>query len=405
MLTVEAVTTDVLAGIGPPARYAARLREPDWGVPLLATLYRAASGAPRHRREETARAAVMAWARRYARHNTEPGLFVGGLAGNALGLAYAAAVEPTLRGVALLAGQRVAEWCATADHRVGNVGFADYDLLLGPSGVLLALTSLPTTPPAHWQPLTRYLAGLSNADDLARLRIGDGDSTDAWSVGRVNLGLGHGAPGVLAALIAAKRRAGPMADPEVTASIGRIAAFVARHRRRGDRGVVCWPFATARPSTGPAGERAEPGEPTAAMEWHRQAWCYGTPGIAWQLTEAGEVLGDSGLRDIGIEAMASLCEAWDDGHLDTTGTSSRLAICHGAAGLLVISDAFALHTGLEPANRLAEHLHDLLLAELPRIAELAETNLSLPVGAAGILAVMLSREPHRRGWLRTLGLR
>jgi lantibiotic biosynthesis protein len=399
VLTVEGLTARVLADAGPPD--ANRRREPDWGLPLLAMLY----GTRRRRRRPTARAAVIEWARGYARQHNGPGVFVGGLAGNALGLAYAAVVEPKLGGVARLAAERVADWCATADLRDRDVGFADYDLLLGPSGVLLAITSQPSTPPTRWQPLTRHLINLSDVDDLTGLRIGDGDETDAWSVGRVNLGLGHGVPGVLAALIAAERRAGPRPDARITASIGRIAAFLVRHGRRGDRGVICWPFATPGPSTGPTAERPDTGEPSAAMQWHRQAWCYGTPGIAWQLAEAGEVLGDAALREFGISAMASLCDAWDDGHLDTNGVSNRLAICHGAAGLLAIADAFALHTGLEPAKRLAEHLDGVLLAELDRIAELAETSLSLLVGATGILAVLLSREPHRRGWLHTLGLR
>jgi hypothetical protein len=412
--TVAELTEHVLARLGPSAHYAGRQLEPDWGVPLLAMLHDTATGPGRQRRRDTARAAVVEWAGRYARHNTAPGLFLGGLAGNALGLAYGAMVEPRLQGIARLAAERVADWAATADHRDRDVGFADYDLLIGPAGVLLSLPSLPCGPPARWRPLVRHLTGLSDADDLARLRIGDGDPADAWSLGRVNLGLGHGVPGVLAALIAAQRRAGPTVDPEVTASIGRIAAFLVRHGRRGDRGLVCWPFATDRPGSGPDAvepDTAHPepdterGEPSTWMQWHRQAWCYGTPGIAWQLAEAGALLGDTALRDFGVVAMASLCDAWNDGHLDTNGISGRLAICHGAAGVLAIADAFALHTGLEPAKRLAEHLHQLLLAELDRVAELAETNLSMPVGATGILAVLRSREPHRRSWLSTLGLR
>jgi len=413
---VEGMTAHVLARVGPSAHYAGRQREPDWGVPLLAMLHGTATGPGRQRRREIARAAVVEWTGRYASHNTAPGLFLGGLAGNALGLVYGATVEPRLQGIARLAAERVTDWAATAVHPDRDVGFADYDLLIGPAGVLLSLPSLPSGPPARWWPLVGHLTRLSDANDLARLRIGDGDPADAWSLGRVNLGLGHGVPGVLAALIAAHRRAGPAADPEVTASIGRIAAFLVRHGRRGEGGMVCWPFATDRPSSGPAPKPTEPdpeptepdterGEPSAWMEGHRQAWCYGTPGIAWQLAEAGDVLGDAALRDFGIMAMASLCDAWDDGHLDTNGTSGRLAICHGAAGVLAIADAFALHTGLEPAKRLAEHLHELLLAELDRVAELAETNLSLPVGATGILAVLCGREPHRRGWLSTLGLR
>jgi hypothetical protein len=195
----------------------------------------------------------------------------------------------------------------------------------------------------------------------------------------------------------------PGSTPQAAEAIGRVAAYLVRYSRRDTRGLVCWPFATESlvPLVTPPGTDG----PSAAMERRRQAWCYGTPGVAWQLTEAGQVLGDPGLREFGLAAMASLCEAWDDDHLDTTGPSDRLAFCHGAAGVLAVADAFALHTGLEPAKRLAEHLHAVILAELPQIAQLTAENLSLPSGATGVLAVLLGRAPHRRGWLRTVGLR
>jgi hypothetical protein len=288
--------------------------------------------------------------------------------------------------------------------------------------------------------LARHLIGLCDVDELPRLRVGNPRPAGRWHAGRINLGLGHGLPGVLAALIAAHRAPSHQADgphlgahpdperdsdrpsgpgPDTAEAIGRVAAYLVRHGRRGERGIVCWPFAAA-PSEPSAAAPSEPSAaapseplvaaphadgPSAAMQWRRQAWCYGTPGVAWQLTEAGHVLGDAGLRDFGLAAMASLCAAWDDDHLDTTSASDRLAFCHGAAGVLAVADAFALHTGLEPANRLAEHLQALLLAELSGVADLAEENLSLPSGATGILAVLLGRDPHRRGWLRTVGLR
>jgi hypothetical protein len=43
---------------------------------------------------------------------------------------------------------------------------------------------------------------------------------------------------------------------------------------------------------------------------------------------------------------------------------SRLGFCHGAAGVLAIADAFALHTGLEPARRLSDHLAAFLVERL-----------------------------------------
>ena len=427
--SVAQVTDMVLAGVPRHARYPNPLSEPDWGIPLLAMLYAstdatAADWSGRDRRE-TARAAVLAWARQ-ARDVRQPGLFGNGLAGNAVGLRYAAAVEPRMRDLARGAAERLGGWSGAATYRESAVDFADYDLLAGPAGIVLAMTSLPAAQPSWWRPLVRHLTRLCDADGLPRLRMGDRSTADPWNVGRINFGLGHGLPGILAALTAAHRaqwererhlrpalRAGtgagadgpPGPPPETAEAIHRIATYLVRHSRRSERGVVCWPFASAPPQAPAGPARPVTRAPSAATQWRRQGWCYGTPGVAWQLTEAGLVLGDAGLRDFGLAAMASLCEAWDDDHLDTNSAGDRLGFCHGAAGVLAVADAFALHTGLEPARRLARHLQGLLLAALPRIAELADQNTSLPGGAAGILAVLLGRHPIQRGWLRAVGLR
>ena len=73
--------------------------------------------------------------------------------------------------------------------------------------------------------------------------------------------------------------------------------------------------------------------------------------------------------------------------------------------VLALADAFALHTGLEPAHRLAEHLSEFLLERLPALEHLAATDLTVITGAAGPLAVLLSRDPARRDWLSALGMR
>src|SRR4030095_7907082 len=91
----------------------------------------------------------------------------------------------------------------------------------------------------------------------------------------------------------------------------------------------------------------------------RPAWCHGTPGVAWQLAEAGRSLGDTELHGVALRAMTALADGWnDDVHLDAGTAGDRLSFCHGAAGVLAIADAFALHTRLDPARRLADHLYD-----------------------------------------------
>jgi len=416
MQTVDLLTARLLGEASRRLDRALPLQQPDWGVPLLARLY-AAAAPDDPARAGLARRSVLDWAGAHARGSGRTGLFVGGLAGTVVGLAHASVVEPRLRRLATLAADRLTGWATTATHRTDGVAYADYDLLTGPAGVILALPAGA----GALRPLVDHLCRLSDVDDLRRLRAGDTGTTAPWTVGRINLGLGHGVPGVLAALVAAARDPGSPrpdldADPpargserpgprrtrvndKLMDSIGRLARFVVRcGRLDGDR-VVRWPFAT------PAIDRSDPAAPSVAIERRRQGWCYGTPGIAWQLVEAGTVLGDRALRDFGVAAMESLCAAWDDSALDRGRATDRLGFCHGAAGVLAVADAFALHAGLDPARRLADHLHGLILAELDGLVSLAETDRSLPSGAVGVLAVLLSREPPHRDWLRVVALR
>ena len=355
-LSAERLAVDILAGFPDAGLPAAGPdpdppHAPDWGLPLLARLlvarYRTLPRRPGPDHRPVARRAVLAWADRYARPPRYPGLFDGGLAGRALGLAHAAAVEPRLGRVAYLAADRLS---AVAPDR-----YPGPDLVAGLSGAVTTLATLRPNRTDRIGPPARRLA-----EEAGTGRVADP-------------GLAHGAAGVLAALLAAWPL---VADPDrvpVARAIRRLATQLVAHDRR-----------DARPA----------------------AWCQGTPGIAWQLAEAGRVLGDAGLRGHALRAMGSVADGWDDDvHLGAGTPGDRLAFCHGAAGVLAIADAFALHTGLEPARRLADHLHDLATAEVRRLAELAAGDLSMRAGATGVLAVLLSRAPVQRGWLHVAGLR
>ena len=398
----EQLATAVLAGFAAPASRQEPEPAVDWGVPLLAHLLAQATD-----QEPTARSAALAWVRRHARATGSPGLFGASLAGHTVGLGHAAGLEPRLESLARLAADRLTESSTRTKHSQAGPASDDYDLIGGPAGVALALASLPWSGPQHLAPLVRHLARLCDADDLARLRIRSdgGIPENAWYLDRINLGLGHGIPGVLAALLAAW----PMltgTDRELAAgAVRRTAAYLVRHARPDSRGVMSWPFVTPQdvppvPSRGRSAFR-----PPAEAPLHRQAWCYGTPGIAWQLAEAGRLHQDPCLSDFGMAAMASLAEAWEDDFYLDDDLRGRLGFCHGAAGVLAIADAFALHTGLEPARRLAGHLAAFIIERLDGVAQRAKLDLTVLDGASGILAVLLSREPARRGWLRTVGLR
>ncbi|HVQ97034.1 MAG TPA: lanthionine synthetase LanC family protein [Mycobacteriales bacterium] len=311
------------------------------------------------------------------------GLFGGGLAGHAVGLAYAAEAEPRLAGLATRRRAALAGWAGASPWRGDAVGWADYDLMTGPAGVLLALASLPAPAPAEIRPLAEHLAGLTG--DLDRLRVrrhaGDGQ---AAQLGHLDHGLAHGLAGVVAAMTAAARLFGPE-PPGLRRAAHRLRAM----SYVDSTGVASWP---------PSSAGADPSRPV-----HRQAWCYGAPGVAWALWDAGQLLGDAELTGFAAAAMASLCAAWDDDRYLYGELGDRLGVCHGAAGVLAVADAFARHAGHQPAGGLRTHLRGRI--DPDRIAELGRTDLTMLNGAAGVLAVLTTVDGGRRDWLPVLGLR
>ena len=173
-------------------------------------------------------------------------------------------------------------------------------------------------------------------------------------------------------------------------AIGHLADYLVCLQLRDERGTIAWGYADL-----PVERAARP----------RHAWCYGTPGIAWQLVLAGRILERADLVAAGMTAMESICQAWDDDlHLDPTTTGDRLGLCHGAAGVLAIADTFAVHTGLPAARSLAGHLAALIEADIDAVNRWAAFDATTLGGATGILAVLLSRDPQHRSWLRAVGL-
>lgn len=145
----------------------------------------------------------------------------------------------------------------------------------------------------------------------------------------------------------------------------------------------------------------------------RQGWCYGTPGVAWALYELSEALTATGTDDVGAHAgplarsaMRSVCQHYDeDFHLGADPVDSRLAICHGAAGVLTITDAFVTHAGLPEAEALRDRLFDFLIARIDAITELGRTDMRLLSGACGTMVVLLTTTGSPRTWLPMIGLR
>ncbi|OPC78835.1 hypothetical protein B4N89_32385 [Embleya scabrispora] len=355
-----------------------------------------------------ARAAVRRWAPdALARRVGHSGLHDGGLAGMVVGLRLGATLHPPLASVAERVRVRLAARCARDPWRRTGVGFADYDLVSGPAGILLGLgaggadVGVPGGSGAGVGALVAHLAGLCAEPGLRRLRIAEfsGQPWPARFLGRVNLGLAHGAPGVLLALTAAARAAGDRAD-EILEPLAAAAGWVAGAAVPDPNGNAMWgPVAGGPGAAGGAG-----GAERAAG--HREGWCYGTPGVSWALWEAAQVLGDAEVRRRAEDGFRSSARRFPlERRLFDGGVADRLGVCHGAAGVLAIADAFARHAGLPEAITLRTRLTGEIRAELlsfPRLFAPADTTL---LGLAGTLAVLLTPTSGDRGWLRCLGLR
>lgn len=387
-----AVPPDTASGTGHPT---------DPGPAVLAALV---AGTDRPTEGDPATRAVAAWVRRMGAGMLHPGLFGGGgLAGCYVGAHVAAGAWPDLaRLAASLRSMLVA-------HALGDpwarqdIGWSDYDLVTGPSGTLLALSCDPPSPAPPVAPIAAHLTALCG-DGLAGLRVGAyrGEELRGWNHGRINTGLAHGVTGVAAALRAADRLAGP--DPARVAAERRIARWLTDQCHTDTRHVRTWAS---------AGTDGRPPPTTASP---RQAWCYGTPGIAWTLWETGRALHDPVLRTTARQAFASFVAAYDDAFylapapgedttaLDTTALDT-LALCHGAAGLLLIADAFARHTGLPGSADLRDHLEQHLLRHLDETVRAASADPTLLSGAGGVLAALLTLSTGNRAWLPSVALR
>lgn len=89
----------------------------------------------------------------------------------------------------------------------------------------------------------------------------------------------------------------------------------------------------------------------------RDAWCYGTPGVARSLYLAGMALKNESLKTFAFEAFFSIFKStrkeWN--LPDST-------MCHGIAGLLIITKLMARDTGSTILEKEVERLREILLA-------------------------------------------
>ncbi|HWK28577.1 MAG TPA: lanthionine synthetase LanC family protein [Solirubrobacter sp.] len=329
-------------------------------------------------------AVARRWFDELADHVEAVGAF-GGLGGFSAGIRALIAVDDGFAPLQDALEAQTRRVLAGARWRTSAVAWVDYDLFRGPSGLVLSGTPDASAPAAV------HLARLCDEPGLERLRAGSEISApSAFNIGRINTGMGHGVTGVASALRHAVETFGDAYRPPLR----RACDWLVGEAYLAERDFITWP---------PVGRDAA--EPTAGAD-RRQAWCYGTPGVAWALWDAGRVLGDGSLRLLGEEAMRSFCRVYDpDFSFPIHDASEELAVCHGMAGTLAVADAFARHAALPEAQALRAELAAALLDRAGRVADIARTDMSVLNGAGGIVAVLLSACGGPREWLCQLALR
>lgn len=224
--------------------------------------------------------------------------------------------------------------------------FAEYDLFGGLVGLgALLLRDLPDT--------DELGDLLTHVVRLTEPRTNDGQQLPGWWVshdpdpilptpgGHANLGMAHGAAGLLA-LLALAVRAGRQVDGQ-TGAIERLCAWFDRWRQETSHGPW-WPQWLTR-------DQLRTGRPAQGRP-SRPSWCYGAPGIARALQLAAIATNHA---DRQVEAEAALADCLTTPQLDRL---TEAGICHGLAGLY--------HTAYRTA---ADARSTAIAARLPVLAE------------------------------------
>jgi hypothetical protein len=164
--------------------------------------------------------------------------------------------------------------------------------------------------------------------------------------GNFNLGLAHGVTGILAYLSIASLHGIDVEGQK--GAIGRIASWI-RSKSVLYNNAILWPYHVS------FEDEMEGKTPT--INGFKDAWCYGVPGIARSLFLAGKALKDEELKTFAATAFGHIFnrrqEAW---HLP--GPS----LCHGIAGLLLITQEMSKEEGCESLAIQVLALKEILLS-------------------------------------------
>lgn len=219
--------------------------------------------------------------------------------------------------------------------------------------------------------------------------------------GNFNLGLAHGITGVLAFL-----------------SISALSGIVVEGQTEVLRLISSWICSKGKmqwPSSISWDEEVNSQGPLTSPS--RDAWCYGAPGIARSLFLAGKALSDETLQSFALSAFKGVFTrayaSQQNLPVKALWQLPGCGICHGIAGLLLITNAMSREEKGQDLIVERKKLENLLLSEydenlaykFPNVEPNSEGNpvqvnrIGLLEGAAGVALSLLNIDNHNLNWL------
>ncbi|MDP9676529.1 hypothetical protein J2W97_002524 [Paenibacillus jamilae] len=209
-----------------------------------------------------------------------------------------------------------------------------------------------------------------------------------YAMGNFNCGMAHGIPGPLA-LLSVAYSSGIEVKGQYQA-IETITEWLLKYKNEDTYGYY-WPHIVP--------FEAETGSLQLDLKRAREAWCYGTPGVACSLYLAGKALHDEELQKMAVKAcIGAITYEVTKQEMDSS------ALCHGLAGLLTISWRMWCHSKEPAFIPLIQHLTSQLIDRFQADSPLgyldpeprADSSLAwltkagLLEGVAGIASALLS---------------
>lgn len=237
-----------------------------------------------------------------------------------------------------------------------GVRMSDFDVILGLSGIGRYLLLFKEEPEIRikLEEILDYMVKLSQDKEVNGLIIPNWhiprdhlfleDEKNHYPNGNFNLGLAHGIPGPLALLVKAKDEGVSVEGHDD--AIRRIVSWLLKWKQEDDYGPI-WPFVVS---------WEELKEGVKAVPRHREAWCYGSPGLSRTLWMAGNSLGEESWKELAKRSFIATCSR----PIEQWGIFAP-TFCHGYIGLLQILHRMSIDTVEEEFFLCRDSLIDRIL--------------------------------------------